>query len=567
MDISDSRPQQSLLILAASALVLLGLSISALTWRNLSQQRQLIDHHVLFAARTIMRGLEANLSRTMPMMGRPSPQADKARIEGLFRDVVKSGDVLYLGVYDPQGRLIMSSSAAGAPQTGQPSGPDEVALDPLALSDLAVNGEWFGSLPLGTGDIMGYAARLRPDMPRLCPMPDCDPARGQEPAAYFLVGLSLEEHYAQYHNFKRTALFQTGFVLAAALLVWIPLFAFLRRKEQGRKLTRLESFHSKLLDAMPEALMTIGQDGLVRAVNLAAKAIFGPNLAGRALADLPLGQALAEPQSGGPGEAEAGGWRQVELEGRFLEVLNVPLSGETLLLARDRTQLRSLEQGLEESRRLAAIGRLSAQVAHEIRNPLSALRGFAQLFAAKLKGKEPEQGYAQTMVAEADRLDRVVTDLLYLARPRQLTLSPVDLPGLADDLERLMQFDLQRRKGLWRTELTAESVLADQDSLKQALINLILNALAALPPSGGGVTLGSRALADGVELSLSDTGRGMDQAERERILEPFFTTRQEGSGLGLAIVQKIVRDHKGRLDVESRPGQGTTVRMFFPGAA
>ncbi len=615
MDIFASRPQRSLLTLAALALVLLGLSLTAVTWQNLSRQRQLIDQHMLFAARTIVHGVESNLVRAMPMLGRLPPEALKSRIEEFFREMVTSGEVVYLGVYDGEGRLVLSSSASGAPVGLEHPGDEDVILDPSALSDLHLTGEWYGTLPMGGRAILGYAARTRPGMDQYCPGPGQgrgqgqgqgrgrgrdsgrgpgrglgpgagaeigqspglslepgatpgsprdltpEPGDGQAPGLYLLVGLSLDEHYAQFQGFKRNAILQTGFVLAAAAFIWMLLFAYLRRREQGSKLLRLESFHSRLLDAMPEGMLTVDADGTVSAANPAAKDILGQEVAGRNLSELPIHQALRECLLPGTGDCS---WRQVELGGKSLELLAVPMEGETLILARDRTHLRTLERDLEQSRHLAAIGHLAAKVAHEIRNPLSSLRGFAQLFASKLKGKEPEESYARTMVQEADRLGRVVTDLLYLARPRNLESAPVDLAALAVDLERLLGFDLTRHKATLVVRFAVPEALADADGLKQGLINLILNALDALPETGGILTLSSEQEERGVAVTLADTGRGMEPEERERALEPYFTTKKGGSGLGLAIVHKIVRDHGGSLDIVSEPGRGTAVILHFP---
>ncbi|WP_243311226.1 two-component system sensor histidine kinase NtrB [Fundidesulfovibrio agrisoli] len=580
MDVSSQRSPVSLLALAALALVILGAALSALTWRNLVEQRRLIDQHVLFAARAILHGVEANLTRVMPMLGRMQPEEARQRLQEAFHEVTASGDVLFLGVYDSQGQLLLSSQPDASDGHGQPP------LDPMALEDLAVTGEWFGSLPFAGGTTMlGYASVMRPGMAQFCPGgrgsgqgsgqgpgpgqgPGRVPGQGMSPGrqspVYFLVGMSLDEHYQQYRQFRSQAVAQTGFVLGAAALVWLLLVAYMRRRTQGRRLVRLESFHSKLLDSIPEGIMAVDASGMVTAANPAAKNILGEDLAGRSFDSLPVAACLREP---GEGCAPAGEWRQQDLDGRHLEILSRSLDGETLVILRDRTHLRSLENDLEQSRQLATVGRLAAGVAHEIRNPLSALRGFAQLFASKLKGREPEESYARTMVQEADRLGRVVTDLLYLAKPRPMEPAPVELAALCGELESLLRFDLERRSATFATALEAPEALADPDALKQALINLVLNALAALPAGGGSVTVRSRARPGGTAVSVEDNGHGMSEEERARALEPFFTTRRDGSGLGLAIVQSIVRHHGGELEIESDPGRGTRVTMFFRSAA
>jgi len=238
------------------------------------------------------------------------------------------------------------------------------------------------------------------------------------------------------------------------------------------------------------------------------------------------------------------------------------------VLLRDRTRMKRLEDDLAEAKRLATIGSLAAGVAHEIRNPLSSLRGFAQLFATKLKGQEPLSSYACTMVQEADRLNRVVTDLLYLARPRELAPDRVDLAQVVEGLRGLLRFDLEAKGVTPELDLAETRLCADEDALKQALLNLIVNALDALPDEGGRVILSARREENGegagVWVSVADNGQGMDEAVRSQAFEPFFTAKRQGTGLGLAIVQGIMRAHKGRALIDSAPGAGATVRLFFP---
>ncbi|MDP3427613.1 MAG: histidine kinase dimerization/phospho-acceptor domain-containing protein, partial [Humidesulfovibrio sp.] len=229
-----------------------------------------------------------------------------------------------------------------------------------------------------------------------------------------------------------------------AAVLWFLALAYLSRRNQALKAARLERFHSKLLDNMPDGLLTLGPGGQILSANgSAAHLLLGDKdadsgaeagteaeLIGRSFRDFPFAE-MAATDGSRPDE-----WRQYEHDGRLLEVLCLPLQGEAgacqppclgqapgqaaasseekLVLLRDRTRMKSLEDDLAEAKRLAAIGSLAAGVAHEIRNPLSSLRGFAQLFATKLKGQEPLSSYACTMVQEAVRLNRVVTDLLYL---------------------------------------------------------------------------------------------------------------------------------------------------------
>jgi two-component system sensor histidine kinase HydH len=426
-------------------------------------------------------------------------------------------------------------------------------------------------------------------------MPGRDMQRTPElPSMFLMAGLNPQRHLDQFQAYRRAALLQAGYVFGAASLLWVLSFAYLRRRDQALKAARLERFQSKLLDNMPDGLVTLADDGSVLSANGSAARLLlgaegqqpearpeadqqaeaGPGaLIGRNWAEFPF----AALSGSSPEQKAPYQWRQVEHAGRVLEILCLPLQanassagegGERMVLLRDRTRLKNLEEDLAEAKRLAAIGSLAAGVAHEIRNPLSSLRGFAQLFATKLKGQEPLCSYAGTMVQEADRLNRVVTDLLFLARPRDAAPVEVDLPRLLESMKSLLRFDLEHKGVTPRIELASETVFADEDALRQALLNLVVNALDALPDAGGEIAIASaRAEGDGpagVWLSVSDNGRGMAEDVRARAFEPFFTDKRKGTGLGLAIVQGIMRGHRGRATIESSPGQGATVRLFFP---
>ncbi len=239
-----------------------------------------------------------------------------------------------------------------------------------------------------------------------------------------------------------------------------------------------------------------------------------------------------------------------------------------MVFIHDRTRLMNLEQDLAEARKLAALGTLAAGVAHEVRNPLSALRGFAQFFAKKFAGRLPEETYAQTMVREADRLNRVVGDLLHLARPRSVDPRRLSLVPLVEEVVRLLEQEKGSHGPAIETDLQAPEVYADEDGLRQALLNLGLNALEALADFQGGavgrVAFASRAYPGGVVVSVRDNGPGMDEEARRQAFEPFYTTKAKGTGLGLALVHKLAREHGGRAAIESRPGQGLGVELYFP---
>ncbi len=236
----------------------------------------------------------------------------------------------------------------------------------------------------------------------------------------------------------------------------------------------------------------------------------------------------------------------------------------TVLIIRDMSAIREMEQQLERSRRLAALGKMAAGIAHEIRNPLGTLRGFAHYFGNQSGATEESKGYADLMVSEVDRLNRNISGLLQFARPREPQFVPVDLDQLITKTVTLMEGDFAKRQlNLhWRCN-TGITLDADPDLLLQVLMNLLKNGSNATP-SGGEVSLTGSEDDTHVRITVSDTGNGMTEQEQEKMFDPFFTTGKTGTGLGLAVSHQIVEQHRGVFEVETAPGKGTTVTIVLP---
>jgi two-component system sensor histidine kinase PilS (NtrC family) len=249
-----------------------------------------------------------------------------------------------------------------------------------------------------------------------------------------------------------------------------------------------------------------------------------------------------------------------------------------------------MEANLRQSERLAAIGELSASIAHEIRNPLAAISGSIELLQGGRAGREESVDSAHLMniaLREADRLNRLISDFLMYARPGPLNPETVQLQEVITDV--LKMFDAARSDAL-EIDLAVEdglTVFADSGQLRQVLWNLVLNAADAMP-DGGQLRVSARALTERdsqegspggrrgqgeeegkarwLEIVMADDGSGIARDKLSRIFDPFFTTKQSGSGLGLATVHRVVENHGGMIRLESELGVGTTVRIRLPGA-
>jgi len=236
----------------------------------------------------------------------------------------------------------------------------------------------------------------------------------------------------------------------------------------------------------------------------------------------------------------------------------------------DLSRMQRLQRQVHKNEKFAAIGQLSASVAHEIRNPLSSIRGFAQFFVHQFKDHEEHREYAMIMVKEIDRINGVITDLITFARPLELHRKRVNAKVLVRHILRLIEGDSRSRGVVISMEIddTMAPLFVDEDQMKQVLLNLVINALNTLEP-GQHITVGGAGKSGDCRgyLWIEDEGPGIPPGDQQRIFNPFFSGGNKGTGLGLAIAGKIVENHGGGLAVESpAPGKskGTRFTISLP---
>ncbi|HDX9178928.1 TPA: two-component system sensor histidine kinase ZraS [Klebsiella oxytoca] len=227
---------------------------------------------------------------------------------------------------------------------------------------------------------------------------------------------------------------------------------------------------------------------------------------------------------------------------------------------------KQLQEATARKEKLLALGHLAAGVAHEVRNPLSSIKGLARYFAERTPADGEAHQLALVMAREADRLNRVVSELLELVRPAHLKYQSVDLNEVITHSLQLVSLDAASRA--ISLKFIAQPALcriqADPDRLKQVLLNLYLNALHAIGRDGV-ITVAVRECGDGrVKVSVADSGKGMTAEQLQAIFTPYFTTKADGTGLGLAVVQNIVEQHGGTIDAESTPGKGALFTLYLP---
>ncbi|HKO45117.1 MAG TPA: ATP-binding protein [Pyrinomonadaceae bacterium] len=238
----------------------------------------------------------------------------------------------------------------------------------------------------------------------------------------------------------------------------------------------------------------------------------------------------------------------------------------TVITFQDLTHIRALEETSRRQDRLAAIGRMAASIAHEIRNPLAAMRGSIQMLRAEMKSDSSETELMEIILRESDRLNRIISDFLTYARPRSIVQSKVDVGELLQQTFTLLRNSSEIHEAhVIEAKTPGEPVLtnADSEQLRQVFWNLARNALNAMPQGGTlnavvGVNSNKR-----LRITFADSGRGMSPEQVEHLFEPFSSTTG-GVGLGLSIVYQIIRDHGGTINVRSREGKGTTIAIELP---
>ncbi len=352
--------------------------------------------------------------------------------------------------------------------------------------------------------------------------------------------------------------------------------------------------YETFLSGLPDAVVGVDEAFRIILWNAAAEALTGKSarrVQGRTLKevfppDSSLARHLAETLRTGESRSEAEAMID-GTDGRLVAVsiVTAPLargSGNVeaaVAVLRDLSRIRQLEEEVQRGQTLAAVGRMAVGLAHEIRNPLTAIRGAVQLLKNEL-GDEARWGeYTDVLLKEVDRVNRILEALLDLGRPVQLKPRPVNLHQLLERVALLAE-EMAASQGVRivrRYDPSLPPILADEDRVVSVFHNLVRNAIEAMP-RGGRVTLTTRVsmnplfakvdLGTGtrqlVEVQVSDEGEGIPEALRAKIFDPFVTTKQRGLGLGLALCHRILEEHRGAIQIESAPGKGTTVSCFLP---
>jgi two-component system sensor histidine kinase PilS (NtrC family) len=350
-------------------------------------------------------------------------------------------------------------------------------------------------------------------------------------------------------------------------------------------LAALRALHEDIVQSVASGLLTFDREGRVTSVNRTAEALCARpevELRGARWETLfpgaPPFPSIWESLEGGarPSRSEA---ELVRPNGSRLPVgmsLSFLRRGRGAICSfQDLTDIRRMEEQVRQADRLAAIGRLAAGLAHEIRNPIGSIRGSVEVLRGSLDPREDDRRLMDIVLRESDRLDAIIRDFLQFSRPPHLVRVPTDLPAMLDEILLMLSnqggvqgADAPRVQIRCDVAEPMAKAHVDPAQMRQALWNLCLNAVEAMP-QGGELRMGVRTVTSEsgralMEITVEDTGVGITAAELTQVFEPFFTTKPQGTGLGLAIAHRIVEDHGGDIRVQSEPWRGSRFTISLP---
>ena len=385
-------------------------------------------------------------------------------------------------------------------------------------------------------------------------------------------------------SFQTVGLFDIAFLvvgLLSARLAGGQSQSEVRLKAATQSLATLRALHERIVESIRSGVVTTDLQGRIYTFNAAAAEITGYHEADVRGQDASiffgdLKQIIADSMTAA-GATEAN--PRFEADCLTADGLRLrlgftvsPLFSElgdttgTVITFQDLTRIRALEETSRRQDRLAAIGRMAASIAHEIRNPLAAMRGSIQMLRADMEGQSSQTELMEIILRESDRLNRIISDFLNYARPRSIIQSKVDVAELLRRTFTLLRNSAELNEHqIIEEDVPDEPVLvgADAEQLQQVFWNLARNALQSMP-AGGELRATVQPQNDNrLRIAFADTGRGMSPQQVEHLFEPFSSTTG-GTGLGLSIVYQIIRDHGGTINVRSREGQGTTITIELP---
>lgn len=577
-------------IVIGMSLILI-VAVSILAGLNYNRQKKGMQQLLSEKGAALIKAFEAG-TRT-GMMGR---FGSESRLQTLLTETASQEDILYIVLVDVQGRILAHSDPA---HIGDRFAPAE-AMEKFAAAQTTgwriinkqgkpaafeVYKQFLPILaspnhPRRYGQMMNREGRNRDEifcqpgwMEGLPQDRILDP--DQRPVIF--IGMDVKPYAEAIEEDFRQTLVTSAIIVLLGMAGVVSLF-WAQSYTRSRKLLQdTRAFASEMVANLPEGIIVTGRDGRITFINSIAHDML--DLPRQDIQGKPEENILPVPISELAGEITAD--RKIieqelpliDSKGKELSVAatvteirseNDEFVG-TMYILRDLTQMKSLQETVQKQEKMAAIGNLAAGVAHEVRNPLSSIKGYATYFGSLFEAGSDKKKAAEVMTAEVERLNRVISELLEIARPSDIKPKKTDIRFLLDSSLRLIQQEAESAQVSIKKDIAEglSRLPLDPDRLTQALINLYINAIQAMP-EGGILTIAAGEKENAVEITVADTGNGIPDEVMSKIFDPYYTTKNTGTGLGLAVVQKVIDAHGGSIEVKKSEGKGTKFIITLP---
>ncbi len=591
--------------LLAAAVGLLSLIIVIFAANNIKREKNMLTDGLFRKGDAIIRFVEAGMRASMMtgmvsgMMGMDVPETSgAAQTQRLIEQASESPDIYYIAIIDVAGRVIVHS--------------DPEMIGTKIVRDITILNE---ADPGGTSHIVNMQSRFkvfevlgpfrpfrgrgglqqwREQFSQQYPVIPGTSSQAPTPSdtihqatlgsdkhpQFILVGLDMTDLQNTIRRYRYQMIFMSVTLLLIGLGGWISLMAAQSYSVSQETLSRVQAFTGMLISRLPVGIIATDRDGRIRTLNAAAAAMTGLD---------PERVRNSKPEAVLPPEVtrffmlqdekDEMTDRNVSLAGtdnvRYsLHLSSLPVYDQNagfvgrVLLMYDLSELKRLEKEVQRHDRLVALGKMAAGVAHEIRNPLSSIKGFATLLGSRFQDGSQEHEAADLLVQEAERLNRSITELLNYARPTTLNRVPLNLGELVGLSLKLVSSDAQALgvKIVLTVEDDLPTIVLDRDKINQVLLNLYLNGLQAMEdsPAEKKLSVSVQREQEMLVVRISDSGKGIPPEDLDKVLDPYFTTKPDGTGLGLALAYKIIDEHKGTIGFSSAEGEGTTVTVSLP---
>ena len=564
-------------IILGALLVLIPI-FAFITLGNIHRENELTTRLLIEKGEALIRSFEAG-ARTGAGLEWGSVQLQKLLIE-----TARQPGVVYLIIADTQGLIVADSDPS---MVGEIYGWNldlkaaarrtSAAWRRITDDQGAHTFEVYRGFSSPDGPFPGFQKQA--DLPDSRGADDRTRENAGQPRNYVIfVGLDMGPVLAAREQDTRNAVITGLSLLLIGFAGMVSLFLAQGYRSVRGSLSRARAFSDSLVNHMPIGLVAMDPGKRIIAFNETAEALFGlpagdvlgrtseetlPEIITETTEGLGATQQILEKETDCPVSRE----RTISLsiiatrlqddEGNFFGYV---------ILFRDLTEVQHLKRELERNRRLAAIGSLASGVAHEIRNPLSSIKGFATYLRERYRDNPEDLQVTDIMIQEVERLNRVIGQLLEFSRPLILNRKEAAIEPILRHAMKMIEIQALEKGVSLEVDFgrMVPDLLLDSDRMTQVFLNLTLNALNAMEKGG---TLSLRVTQSGdrtVRVDISDTGTGIGKEELGRIFDPYFTTRPSGTGLGLPIAQRIVEAHGGEILVSSEPGRGTVFSVLLP---